>query len=340
LAVSWNSQYQLKAYAYFDRDYNGTPDWTLYTSASGLQLVEGALDMSSRTDYSYAQLGSFGAQTGNNQTITIPSEPLVVTDDHKLFVNLFIDPFRCVKAWDGRLGSGGGDPWSVNPPTAYATAENPWNPAHAPTMGFPFNSAMVETNPANPGKPYKVGVPTFALTTLTMFTTASDKREKIRSEIYLGSWTQNKYTPYNTSNFIVLYNEGEDPEIESDDVPFIAAMNGGDGSEHLHIGSVVRHFSVNQDNTFNFYAGFTTGGGQNNTHPEWNDGGYYYNRDIRFAGHRGLDFPRLAVGASGVGKIGNATRCDDEYNYCVPDGANVKSATNGATKNIYLKRVR
>jgi hypothetical protein len=338
LNVSWHKSYEIKAYAYFDRNYDGNADWTLYTSASGLQLVAGMLDMSTRSDYAYyTQPLPAGESMPYNGTLTIPSEKLVVKADEKLYVNLLIDSFRCVKAWDGRIGSGSGDAWSVNAPTV---KDGSFNPNHAPTMGFPFNSAMVETNVNNPGKPFKIGIPALAITGIPMFTTASNKRQKIRSETYLSSWTQSNYTPYNTSNFIVLFNEGDDPEDETDDVPFIGAMNGGDGNEHLHVGSVVRHFSVNPNNTYNFYAGFTTGGGQSNPHPEWNDGGYYYNREITHAGHRGLDFPRLAVDASGIGKIGNATRCDDEYNYCVPDSNNVKSATNGATKDVYLKRVR
>jgi hypothetical protein len=335
LNVSWSKAYDLKAYAYFDRNYDGTPDWTMYTSAAGIQLASGMLDMSTRNDYDYLHYPApQNDSMPYNGTLTIPSEPLVVKKDEKLFVNLLIDTFRIVKAWDGRLGNGtGGDPWTLNPPTV---KDGSWNVNHAPTMGFPFNSAMVETNADSPGKPYKVGTPSFAITSVPMFATAADSREKIRSEIYLAAWQQNNYTPYNTSNFIVLYNDGEDSSIESDDVPFIGAMNGGDGSEHLHVGSTVRHFTVNVDGTFNFYAGFTTG----ITKPEWNDGGYYYNRGIEYAGHRGLNFPRLAVDASGSALIGNATRCDDEYNYCVPDNQNVKSATNGATKAIYLKRVR
>jgi hypothetical protein len=329
LKVGWLKAYELKGYAYFDRDNNGTADYTMYTSATEVKLVASMLDMSTVTDYAYFKYSGFDSNGPNdsNGTITIPTEPLAVKDESKLYVNLKIDSYRAVKAWDGRLrNANGAVDWAANPPTV---GQN-WDPNVAPAMGFPFNSAMVgETSAQN--RYFTIGTPAFAMTFVPMFVTASEEPRTIVAETYLMSWSGD-YTPYNTSAFIVLI----DSDASAVGVPFIGQVNGGDAIEHLHVGPTARHFTVNNDGSFNFYTGTATGG----TKPEWNDGGFYYNRDIAKASHRVLNFPRLAVGVESTALVGNAARCHDEYNYCVPDSGDVKSADNGATKVVHVKRVR
>ena len=161
-----------------------------------------------------------------------------------------------------------------------------------------------------------------------MFVTAAADSAKFKSETYLFASTSN-FTPYNTTVTTIVF--------DASGVPVIGQVNGGDGNEHLHAGGKASFFEKVTDNSYSFYVGSTTG----LTKPEWNDGGFYYNSDKTKATHQYSLFSSLTtVGGIGTIKLGNAPRCDDEYNYCVPDVSNVKTATNGATMTVHIKRVR
>ena len=322
LQTKYLKDYSVKAYAYFDRNNDGTAEWTIYTTATGLKLVSGVLDMTTVTDYAYGLFSENNGATGSAATsgsITLPSVPFTVTAESKISLNLQIDSYRAFKAWDGREVTN----WATNPPAVGATID----PTTVAAPGFPFNSAMVGAA-GDTSKAYHFGSPAIARIYVPMFVTAAADSAKFKSETYLFASTSN-FTPYNTTVTTIVF--------DASGVPVIGQVNGGDGNEHLHAGGKASFFEKVTDNSYSFYVGSTTG----LTKPEWNDGGFYYNSDKTKATHQYSLFSSLTtVGGIGTIKLGNAPRCDDEYNYCVPDVSNVKTATNGATMTVHIKRVR
>lgn len=127
LKVHVEPQYDLKAYAYLDRDQDGTPDTTIWTTPDGIQMSASQISSTSdMTDYGYFHYGFRNAGTANSATnstfddavdgeTTHFVQPLVIddaptyTDSRGEVVNrpsiytldARIDANRIVRVWDG-----------------------------------------------------------------------------------------------------------------------------------------------------------------------------------------------------------------------------------------------
>ncbi len=108
--VTLQTNYDLKAWAYLDRDYDGTVDFTMWTTVDGIVTAASRIDSTAdMAGYDYLRVPFlYGGQTGELAGEQTPlGETLVVSEDGDntpLKVDIRLDTYRVAKAWDGDEG--------------------------------------------------------------------------------------------------------------------------------------------------------------------------------------------------------------------------------------------
>lgn len=314
-AITIDNSLSLKAYAYLDRNNDGTIDATVWTTATEVKidttkkLAPGA--MPGYDWYTYPWLLSTIADSLTDNTsrpatmITQLSKPVIVTDkgvetdgvvDQKLSISLLVDTFRIVKVWDGRFQLGNFDSWVSGSGDASIIP--------SPVFPFPYsdNDTRVMNGNLKIGDFYPVSKPAFALNNMVS-AYAFINKTSVKAQNYLVSKTAD-ITPYNNQLMTVL--------LDDDGSPMFAKFGLGESNGTLHIGAMGKVFAKQADSTYTFATSY----GMKDAGGKW-DGGLMSSDDLDKAGHLFSGFRKLAIGQRAEMKMNDGKRCKEEYDYCV-----------------------
>lgn len=321
MTVRMLNTFSVKAYAYLDSDNNGTIDTTIYTTPSEVKKVEQKLSKSELTDYGFFEykfaltsvanaVNDSGNIIGN---ITVFPAPVTITSDNtirttnpdgksneklssNLSVDLAIDTYRIVKAWDGRYGN----------TSEYVRGDS----SKIPHLPYPFPNAEDTRMLRNGLKSvdfFPAGKPAFGMGDyIPMY--AFPNSSGLKAKVYLVA-KDSTFSPFNSQVMTIV--------SDSSDVPLIGKFSLGENIQTLRIGPAARLFEKQGSGKYNFATSF----GEKNENGTF-DGGLYYSNDVAKAGHlfEGLDLA-LPVGGSSTLTMKNGNRCRGEYNNCVdPNG--------------------
>lgn len=320
--VSYESRYQVKAYAYLDTNHDGEVDTTIYTSATGVKSVASKASPASLADLDYTSYGftysynadSVTASTTTSGDITMLPAPVIVTADslqgdaggaanggdagdagtadagtQDLNVSLFIDAYRVVKAWDGHAPTSPGD--------------------HVDVI-FPQGAAEGRTNQYGVRllDLYPLGQPTFGLAYLPTFAFANAPGNV--SETYLIAPAA-PFTEANTQAVSIVF--------DGSGTPILGRTEGNVDAAGLQLGQAARMFEPlaadGGATAYRYYVEYGIKDANGN-----DDGGMYYHDDKTMAGHVVEGFRRLPnLGDTANVTVKDGPRCHAEYNRCFGD---------------------
>lgn len=307
VSVSFESNYDLKAYAYMDTDQNGQIDTTIFTTASGVRKTHAVLAPGSMPDYDYYHYGftylhnadsKTASTTSSGMNTLFPAPLSISTETREIVVDLLIDSFHVVRAWDGRVGDG----------------------ASLPGPGYPFPASTVPSRGANEhglseNDLFPIGEPAFGLFYVPVFAFPREVSGGDTSPSYYAETYQIAPNGGFDLALAQTLTVAFDPEGE----PVLGYVGGlGENPDSLHLGQAARLFEKLADGSYRFY----TDGGPNNEAGGFRfgpaeDGGLIYSNDPKMAGHIVEGFRPLALGEKATFDIKDGPRCNGEYDYCV-----------------------
>jgi hypothetical protein len=145
--VMLQTNYDLKAWAFLDRNNDGEADFTMWTTADGIQTANERLastDEMTGYDYLYVPflyggqpIGIAGEFTPLGETITVSETD---ADTSPLQVDIRLDTFRVAKAWDGS---------AANRASTFAWDDGTLYPAGQPHFGVGYLPLFALVNQPN-----------------------------------------------------------------------------------------------------------------------------------------------------------------------------------------------
>lgn len=341
MQVAYQSQYDLKAYAYLDSDGDDEVDTTVYTTTLGVKSVSGVAAPESLTDLDYKHYGftythnadSVSTSTTTSFDITLLPTPIVIGGGAPE------ESAAGGAASDGGSGAGG-DAAGAAPVHAEAGAGGanaqpsrdisvslfidafrvvkawdgvaPDSPADHVDVLFPQASNDLRSNQFGIDlvELYPLGQPTFGLQYLPTFAFAN--AAEYISETYLIAPAE-PFLVANTQTVSVIF--------DGQGRPLIGRTGGNTDSASLQLGQAVRMFEpMGEDAGDVLYRYYVEYGIRDANNVD--DGGMYYHDDKSMAGHSVEGFRRLAaVGDTAPLTIKDGPRCNAEYNRCLGDRA-------------------
>jgi hypothetical protein len=343
MQVAYQSQYDLKAYAYLDSDGDDEVDTTLYTTTLGVKSINGVMAPESLVDLDYKHYGftythnadSVSMSTTTSFDITLLPSPIVIggsapeasaggaaTDGGG---NAGGDVSRAAGA--GPVQAEGGAEGSPAPPShdisvslfidAFRVVKAwdgaaPSSPTDHVDVLFPQASNDLRSNQFGVDlvELYPPGQPTFGLQYLPTFAFAN--ASEYISETYLIAPAE---------PFLVANSQTVSVIFDGQRRPLIGRTGGNTDSASLQLGQAVRMFEpIGEDAGDVLYRYYVEYGIRDANNVD--DGGMYYHDDKSMAGHSVEGFRRLAaVGDTAALTVKDGPRCNAEYNRCLGDRA-------------------